>query len=159
MRTDQDSALTWHEWFTGWRAFGVAASSLAAMVSGAGSLIFGDGADLMNPALLALATVGSVRAARVPATRPGVAFIAVFIALLLVGYAVLFAWLGGLPVPLLFQNAAIVWPQLIFFGSTLWSAEPQGGPAFPPAWAGFVTVAFWAAVGAVFASRTIRCQG
>jgi len=120
--------------------------------------VFGDGMDLLNPALLALATFGSVRAARVAATRPGVAFIAVFLGLLWVGYAVLLGWMGGFPIPLFFQNAAIVWPQLIFFGHTLWSVEPNGGPAFPHAWAGLVTVGFWSVVGVVFVAVLRRVR-
>ena len=135
---------------------GVAAISLAAMVAGVLEVVIGDDADLINPALLALATFGSVRATRVPATRPGVAFIAVFIGLLWVGYVVLLMWLGGFRVPLLLQDAAIVWPQLIFFGPTLWSVEPNGGPAFPHALAGFATVVFWAVIGGLFVASVRR---
>jgi hypothetical protein len=136
----------------GWRALVVAAIALATLVSGVLEMVLGAEVGLVYPGLLAVATIGSVRASRLPATRPSIAFMSIFIALLWVGYAVLVAFLSGLRIPLLFQNAAIVWPQLIFFGHTLWSAQQDGGTAFPHALAGFVTVGFWAVIGIIFAT-------
>jgi hypothetical protein len=84
------------------------------------------------------------------------AFTTVLWTLPLISYGVLIAYGRGLRIPLLFQQAAIVWPQLVFFGSTLWTTPPGEGPVLPHQWAGVITMVFWSVIALGFARITRR---
>lgn len=145
----------------GWRAFAVSASALALIFSSFLRALWPD-ADLLVPLLLIIATVGCVRAARVPATRPAVAFTAVFLALLWAMWTIVIVVFAGQVIPRavaeVMGEVALVWPQYVFFGGTLYAAQPNGGPIVPTEAAGIVMVLFWAAVGCVFVfvARRVR---
>lgn len=109
-----------------------------------------------SPFFLAVAIVTTIAAVRSARTRPVAVFGAVLLALPLVSFGVLFAYSVGLRIPRPLQVVAIGWPQLVFFGSTLWTAAPNPRPVLPEAWAGAITVAFWTCVALAFARLTRR---
>jgi hypothetical protein len=137
-----------------WYAVSVALASLALWLS---PYLFGEAGILLGPILLAIAVGANAVASRSPSTMPIAAFIAVLLALPLISYGVLLAYAMGLRIPLLFQNAAFVWPQLIFFGSALWTSSPAEGPVLPSEWAGVITIACWTVIAFAFARITRRC--
>lgn len=119
--------------------------------------MFGEIRDLFVGSLLLVIAVGANAVASLSRqTRAVAAFTTVLLALPLISYAVMFAYGVGLRIPGLFQDAAIVWPQLVFFGPRLWTTSPVGGPVLPYRWAGVITIAFWALIAAGFAPITRR---
>lgn len=87
---------------------------------------------------------------------------AVFLALLWAMRALFLFVIAGQGMPGALTNmigeVALVWPQYVFFGGTLHSTLPRGGPIVPVEIAGVVTVLFWTVVGSVFAylARRVR---
>jgi hypothetical protein len=112
--------------------------------------------ELILLILLFVAVAAIAVAALSPVTRPMAAFTAVLLAVPCVPYGVSLAYRVGMHIPLFFQNAAIVWPQLVFFGGTLWSVPEAQGPVLPQNWAGVITIAFWAIVAFAFSRITLR---
>lgn len=141
-----------------WSAVAIAMASLALLLSPyLIRAMFGQITDFfLGPILLVIAISANAVASRSPQTRPVAAFTTVLLALPLISYAVMFAYGMGLRIPGLFQNAAIVWPQLVFFGSTLWTTPPDQGPALPYQWTGVITIVFWAVIAIGFARITRR---
>lgn len=128
-----------------WSAVSIAAASLALFLSPYLVVaVFGQSWDVfVGPILLAFAASATIVASRSQQTKPIAAFTAMLLVLPLISYCVMIAYSLGLRIPLLLQNAAIVWPQLTFFSSTLWANPPAKGPVLPQEWAGVITIAFW----------------
>jgi len=139
-------------------AIAVSTLSLALLLSPyLGVALFGQFLAIwLGPVCLVIAVGATVVGSRSTRTRPVAAFTAALLALPVVSYGVLLAYSAGLRIPLLFQNMAIGWPQLIFFGSTLWTTSQDSRPVLPQAWAGVITVAFWACVAVAFARLSRR---
>ena len=113
-------------------------------------------AALLSPVLLIVAAGATVVACRSTRTRPTGVLIAVLLVLPVLSYGVLLAYGFGVRIPVLFQEAAIVWPQFVFFGPTLRTAPPANSYVIPYAWTGAFTVAAWAAVAWLFGRLTRR---
>jgi hypothetical protein len=63
--------------------------------------------------------------------------------LLIPGPLVFRMYSAGVRIPNLLAMMAIGWPQLVFFGPTIFWAEPRSGLVLPHQWALLVTLAFW----------------
>jgi hypothetical protein len=62
----------------------------------------------------------------------------------------------NLRTPLFLQNAVFVWPQLVFFGPTLYLASPASAPLLSEVGSYLGTIAFWLAAALGFGLLTAR---
>ena len=146
-----------------WPAVVLALASLALVLSPlaispfAVALLLGPiAASLLHPVLLIVAAGATVVACRSTRTRPAGVLIALLLAFPVLSFGVLLAYSFGTSIPVLFQEAAIVWPQFIFFGPTRRTAPPANSYVVPYAWAGAFTVAVWGGVAWLFGRLTRR---
>ena len=114
-------------------------------------------APLYYLGLMPLVFISAVWFRSRPTARGMVAVAVVLGTVLLVPWPIMALYGLGVRIPTFFQTMAVFWPQLVFFGPSLFRADSPG-LVVPHEWSYMLMIIFWAIASAIFGAFVRRVK-